>query len=131
MEPGEGWSFEAGASVQDLASFVGEARGLPVELDLAFREKQEEFFAFAGEYGGVRDFGFLMVVPVGEDRPFVILVLQGIVPVFQRVVTGVEGFQASFEVIGAGFKGAKAVNEVIPHPQGNRDCGVEVRLGSK
>ena len=72
-----------------------------------------------------------MVVPVGEDRPFVILVLQGIVLVFQRVVTGVEGFQGSFEIIGAGFKETKAVNEMILHLQGNRDCGVEVRLGSK
>ena len=68
---------------------------------------------------------------MGNDRPFVILVLQGIVPVFQHVVTGVEGFQGSFEIIGAGFKGAKAVNEVVPHPQGDRDCGVKVRLGSK
>ena len=131
MEPGEGWSFKAGAGVQDLASFIGEATGLPIELDLAFREEREEFFAFAGKHGGFRDFRFLVVVPVGEDRPFVILVLQGVVPVLHRIVTGVEGFQCPFVVIGAGFEGAEAVNEVIPHSQGDRDCGVGVRLRSK
>src|SRR5277367_1234691 len=132
-----GWNQEkAGPSRREpaykiLLLSLGKREGCPSNLIWHFVRNRRSSLRSPENMGAVRDFGFLMVVLVGEDRPFVILMLQGIVPVFQRVMTRVEGFQGSFEIIGAGFKGAKAVNEVIPHPQGNRDCGVEVRLESK
>jgi len=53
-----------------------------------------------------------------------ILVFQGIVPILQRLDVGVEDLQCLFLIVELGFKagleGAEAIEEVIPHTQG--DC---------
>jgi hypothetical protein len=122
-----------GTCVKDLALFVGEARRLSIELDLTFSEEWEKIFSLAGKHGRIGDLGFLLVAPfVGENCLIEIFVFQSIVPVLQRLEVGVEGLQCSFLIAGAGFKevleGAEAIEEVIPHPQGDVDYRVCVIL---
>ena len=93
MEPREGCSFETGTRIQDFAPFIGEARGLFVELNLVFGEEGEEVLSIAREHEGIRDLGFLLVANfVGENRPIVEFALQGIMPRFQRFDIIVKGF---------------------------------------
>ena len=83
----------------------------------------------AGKHGRIGDFGFLPVaIFVGENRPIVIFTLQSIVPALQRLEVAVESLQSVLVSVGAdfqeGLEGAEAVEEVIPHPQGDIDYWV-------
>jgi hypothetical protein len=93
---------------------------------LTFSEEGEKIFSLAGKHGRIGDFGFLVVALfVGENRLIVIFVFQSIVSVLQRLEVAVEGLQCSFLIVGAAFKerleGAEAIEDVIPHPQGDVD----------
>jgi len=97
---------------------------------LTFSEEGEKIFSLAGKHGRIRDFEFLVVALfVGENRLIVIFVFQSIVSVLQRLEVAVEGLQLSFVIAAAAFQkgleGAEAIDEVIPHPQGDVDYRVD------